>query len=49
MSTHAWHAESFQAFFDEAQPDISPVMQPTGVSSGDRTLVCQRPTPGAAL
>ena len=34
MAVDEWpDAESFQAFFDEAQPDIGPVMQATGVTS----------------
>lgn len=33
MAVDEWpDAESFQAFFDEAQPDIGPVMQATGVT-----------------
>ncbi|HUR85907.1 MAG TPA: hypothetical protein VMY78_11220 [Solirubrobacteraceae bacterium] len=34
MAVDEWpDAESFQAFFEEAQPDIGPVMQATGVTS----------------
>ena len=34
MAIDEWpDAESFQAFFDEAQPDIGPLMQATGVTS----------------
>jgi hypothetical protein len=34
MAVDEWpDAESFQAFFDEAQPDIRPVMQGAGVTS----------------
>jgi hypothetical protein len=34
MAIDEWpDAESFQAFFDEAQPDIAPLMRATGVTS----------------
>jgi hypothetical protein len=34
MAIDEWpDAESFQAFFEEAQPDIGPLMQATGVTS----------------
>ena len=34
MAVDEWpDAESFRAFFDEAQPDIRPVMQAAGVTS----------------
>ena len=34
MAVDEWpDEESFQAFSDEAQPDIGPVMQATGVTS----------------
>ena len=34
MAVDEWpDAESFQAFFEEAQPDIGPVMQASGVTS----------------
>ena len=34
MAVDEWpDAESFQKFFDEAQPDIGPVMQAAGVTS----------------
>jgi hypothetical protein len=40
MAVDEWpDAESFQAFFDEAQPDIGPVMQATGVTSAPSVTV----------
>lgn len=34
MAVDEWpDAESFQAFFDEAQPDIAPLMEAVGVTS----------------
>jgi hypothetical protein len=43
MAIDEWpDAESFQAFFDEAQPDIGPVMQATGVTSPPNVTFWQK-------
>jgi len=40
MAIDEWpDAESFQAFFDEAQPDIGPIMQAAGVTSPPQVTV----------
>jgi hypothetical protein len=43
MAVDEWpDAESFQAFFDEAQPDIGPVMQGAGVTSPPTVTVWRK-------
>jgi hypothetical protein len=43
MAVDEWpDAESFQAFFDEAQPDIGPVLQGAGVTSPPTVTVWRK-------
>jgi hypothetical protein len=43
MAVDEWpDAESFQAFFDEAQPDIGPVMEGAGVTSPPTVTVWRK-------